>query len=428
MSTLFENAAIILEDKIIKCGYLGVKDTKISYIGEERPEEKYDVVKNMTGHVLMSGLYNLHTHSPMTLLRGLGSDLPLQRWLTEAIFPVEAKLQPQDYSCGSRLAMMEFLASGCVSFTDMYDAPWITADEVIKAGMKANLSRPIVGFDPTEPYSESFRAKESEKFFKEYNGKGDGRIIVDYSIHAEYTNYDELASHYAEDCKRLGARMHIHLSETEKEHEECKMRHGGLTPTQWFLKMGVLDNPTTAAHCVWVDENDMDILKDKGVTCVHNPSSNLKLGSGFMPIQKLLDKGINVALGTDGAASNNNLNMMEELHIASIIHNGFHHDPTMLPPRELLKIATANGAKGQGRANAGLLKEGYDADIVAVNLDAPHLVPASDILALVTYSAQSSDIDMTMVNGKILYEKGQFLTIDSEKAKADANESIKHLI
>ena len=428
MSTLFENAAIVLEDRIIKCGYLGVKENKISYIGEERPSEKYDIVKNMTGHLLMAGMYNLHTHSPMTLLRGMGSDLPLDRWLNEAIFPVEAKLLPPDFSAGSRLAMLEMLSSGVVSFTDMYDSPWITADEVIKAGMKANLSRPIVGFDSSEPYSESFRAKESEKFFREYNGKADGRIIVDYSIHAEYTNYDELAMGYAADCKKMGAIMHIHLSETEKEHRECKIRHNGLTPTEWFLKMGVLDNPTVAAHCVWVEESDMDILKEKNVTCVHNPSSNMKLGSGFMPIEKLLKKGINVALGTDGAASNNNLNMMEELHLASVIHNGFTHDPTILKPAELLKIATVNGAAAQGRKNAGLLKEGYDADIVAVNLDVPHLIPQNDITALITYSAQASDIDMTMVNGKILYENKEFLTIDYEKTKADVLESIKHLI
>lgn len=428
MSTLFENAAIVLEDRVIKCGYLGVIGDKISYIGEERPSAEYDIVKNMTGHLLMPGMYNLHTHSPMTLLRGMGSDLPLDRWLNEAIFPVEAKLLPNDFSAGSRLAMMEMLSSGVVSFTDMYDCPWITADEVIKAGMKANLSRPIVGFDPTEPYCESFRAKESEKFFKEYNKKADGRIIVDYAIHAEYTNYDELAMGYAADCKKMGAIMHLHLSETEKEHRECKMRHNGLTPTEWFLKMGVLDNPTVAAHCVWLEEGDMDILKEKNVTCVHNPSSNMKLGSGFMPIEKLLKRGINVALGTDGAASNNNLNMMEELHLASVIHNGFTHDPTILKPQELLKIAALNGACAQGRKNSGLLKEGCFADIAALNLDAPHLIPQNDIMALITYSAQASDVDMTMVNGKILYENGEFLTIDYEKTKADVIESVKHLI
>ena len=230
MNILFENAAIVLEYRIIKCGYLGVKDSKISYIGEQPPKEKYDSHKNMSGYMLMAGLYNLHTHTPMTLLRGVGSDLPLDRWLNEAIFPIEAKLIQSDFSAGSRLAMLEMIASGVVSFSDMYDNPWITADEVIKAGMKANLNRPIIGFNKEEPYSESFRAKESIKFFKEYNKKADGRIIADFSIHAEYTNYEELTRQYALDCKNFGAIMHLHLSETKKEHEECKMRYGK-TPT-----------------------------------------------------------------------------------------------------------------------------------------------------------------------------------------------------
>lgn len=427
MNILFENATILLGDRVIPCGYLGVRGKTITYIGTDRPEEDYETRRNMTGKLLMPGFYNMHTHTPMTLLRGVGSNLPLDRWLNESIFPVEARLQDEDYSCGSRLAMMEMLSSGTVSFTDMYDGPEITAEEVLNAGMKANLNYFIVGFDPDAPYSSNIKANKSPDFFRQYNGKGDDRLHVDFSIHAEYTNFDALASTYAKECKKAGAGMHIHLSETKKEHEECKQRHGGLTPTQWFEKMGVLDNPTIAAHCVWVEDHDMEILKEKNVTCVHNPSSNMKLGSGFMPLRKLMDHGINVCIGTDGAASNNNLNMLEEIHLTSLIHNGFHLDSSYLHSSDVLKMATINGARGQRRKNSGALKEGWAADIVAVDLDAPHLIPCLDVPALITYSMQSSDVIMTMVDGKILYENGEFLTIDAEKTRADILASAKRL-
>ena len=178
---------------------------------------------------------------------------------------------------------------------------------------------------------------------------------------------------------------------------------------------------------MWVEPEDIELLKEKGVTCVHNPSSNMKLGSGFMPIQTLLEKDINVAIGTDGAASNNNLNMFEEIHLASVLHNGYTGDPTIINPEELLTMATVNGARGQGRTDSGELALGKKADIIAVNMDAPHMMPAHDIPALLTYSAQASDVKMTMVNGKILYENGQYLTIDYEKVKYDLNKSIDRL-
>ena len=189
----------------------------------------------------------------------------------------------------------------------------------------------------------------------------------------------------------------------------------------------MLDNPTIAAHCVMVEPQDIDILQEKGVTCVHNPSSNMKLGSGFMPIQTLLDRGINVAIGTDGAASNNNQNLFEEMHIASIIHNGYTGDPTIMKPHDLLLMATKNGAAAQGRADGGELAVGKKADIIAVNLDAPHMMPAHDIPALLVYSAQASDVAMTMVNGKILYENGAFLTIDFDKVKFDLAQAVERL-
>ena len=428
---LLSHADILIHDEIgwsvLHGGYLGIEGDTIRYVGAKRPDEQYGEEKNLSGHLLMSGLYNTHTHTPMTLLRGVGSGLPLHRWLHEAILPVEARMNEQDISAGTRLALMEMLASGIVSFTDMYDFAHITAAEVVNAGMKANMNRPLLGFDSTEPYGKNAHAIASLAFFKEYNGWGGGKIIADFAIHAEYTSFEGIVRPYAEDCRRAGAHMHLHLSETRKEHEECKARHGGRTPTEWFRDLGVLDNPTTAAHCVAVEPQDIEILREKGVTCVHNPTSNMKLGSGFMPARALLDAGVNVALGTDGTASNNNLNLFEEMHLAALIHCGYLEDPTAMQAGEVLCMATINGAAAQGRTNCGKLAAGYKADIIAVDLSGPHMRPVLDLPALLVYSAQAADVRMTMVDGKILYENGEFLTIDRERTERDVQASVERL-
>ncbi len=427
---LLSNADILTYEgtgwSLIKSGFVGVSDDRIDYVGTERPHSAYRQEKDLSGHLLLAGFYNMHTHTPMTLLRGLGSDLPLDRWLHEAMFPVEARLTPADISVGTRLAMMEMLASGVVSFSDMYDKTQVTAEEVLKAGMRANLNRPILGFDPTETYAASGRVQESLRFHDEWNGAGDGKVIADFSIHAEYTSFDHLVRPYAAECLKRGARMHLHLSETVKEHEACKARHGK-TPTRWFLDLGVLDSPVIAAHCVAIEPADMEILARQGVSCVHNPSSNMKLGSGFMPLQAMLERGINVAIGTDGAASNNNLNLFEELHLASLIHKGHSGDPTVIKPEDLLLMATRNGARAQGRADCGELAVGRKADLIALDMQKPHLMPLHDVKALLVYSAQASDVDLTMVDGKILYEHGEYLTIDKARVLDDLAASVARL-
>jgi len=220
--------------------------------------------------------------------------------------------------------------------------------------------------------------------------------------------------------------MHLHLSETAKEHEACKGRYGK-TPAQWFLDLGVLDSPVIAAHCVAVEPADIDILTRQGVSCVHNPSSNMKLGSGFMPLQTMLERGINVAIGTDGAASNNNLNLFEEIHLASLIHKGYTGDPTIIRPDDLLLMATRNGARAQGRTDCGELAVGKKADLIAIDLQKPHLMPSHDLTALLVYSAQASDVVMTMVDGKILYEHGTYMNIDLDSVLNDLDESMARL-
>lgn len=434
MRRLFVNAGILAwrDDNFyhIKNGCLGVDGDTICYIGRDRPEEQYDEVRDMSGRLLMPGLINCHCHAAMTLLRGIGSDLPLQEWLFDNMFPVEDRLTAEDIKAGTELAMMELIASGVTSFSDMYMEAWTAIEFNEKIGMKMSVCRVIQSFDPTEKPEDCTRIKESIELFEKYNNCQNGRVKIDFAVHAEYTSTDAVTAGYAERCRpyiEKGARMQIHLSETQKEHGECIERHG-LTPAAWFEKMGILDVPTVAAHCVAVTPEDMEILKRKNVSPVHNPTSNMKLGSGFAPIPEMLDMGINVALGTDGAASNNNLNMFEEMHLAAIIHNGYRRDAVIMKPEQVLKMATINGAKLQGRDDTGCLEVGKKADIIAIDFRGKgHMYPAFEPMAMLVYSTQASDVCMTMVDGNILYEDGKFLTLDKETVLKNAEAAVKRL-
>lgn len=430
MKTLFKNARIInfVDGKlnIIKNGYLAVDGDVISYVGTELPEGDFNRVKDMEGKILMPGIYNCHTHSPMVLLRGVGSDLPLDKWLFGEVIPIEDKLTAEEIRAASDLAMMEMISGGTVSFSDMYFEPGQTAESAAKAGLRANICRPVQSFDPNEKPEDSFRLKEAGELYDKYNGFAEGRIMIDFCIHAEYTCTEIIARAASELCHEKGANMHIHLSETAKEQKECIDKYG-VTPAKWFENLGLFENKVFAAHCVVLTDDDALILKNHGASIVHNPSSNMKLGSGFAPVQKYIDMGINVALGTDGAASNNNLSMPEEMHLASIIHNGYNNDATIMNSETILKMATVNGAKLQNREKCGNLLPGYKADIVAFSLDAPHMQPCLDEAALIVYSAGTSDVCMNMVDGKIIYENGVYFTVDTEKTYYNFKKAVEKL-
>lgn len=426
MKLLLKHADILVlenrEWKTLRDAYLGVDGDTICYLSEKQPEARYDEEKDLRGKLLIPGLINCHCHSPMVFLRGIGSDLNLQDWLYHYIFPTEAKWSDSAIKAASYLAILEMLSSGITSFSDMYYHCENTIEALCDAGMKANISRSTQG-KPDLPFENNLDCKEGIALFDRYNGYNGGKIKIDFCIHAEYTNTPETIAAYSQVCFERKGRMHIHLSETKKEHLEC-IRKYGMTPTALFEKLGTFRSPTTAAHCVWVSDEDIDILKANGVSPVHCPSSNMKIGSGFAPIQKMLDRGLNVTIGTDGAASNNNLNMLEEIHLASIIHNGYTGDPTIIKPSDLLKMATFNGARLQGRGDTGELRVGKKADLVAIDFDKPHLIPAFDYPAMLAYSAQDSDVCLTMIDGKILYENGEFKTLDAEKIKADARREL----
>ena len=426
MKTLLKNALLYTPNGTVT-GCLAVEDKRISYVGTEKPAGSFDREMDMSGKLLLPGLFNCHTHTPMTLLRGVGSDLPLQTWLFDNIFPVEARLTPDMMRVGTELALLEMISTGTVSCTDMYFYPDAMVEAILRSGMKANISQHVQAFDAGDKYAANQQARVMEHLVETYHGTAEGRILVDACLHAEYTNFSEdVARGVAAFSREHGLYNHVHLSETASEHAECKARHG-MTPAGWFESVGMFDRPCTAAHCVWIEPEDMEIFRRYGVSVAHNPTSNMKLGSGFAPIPALLDAGVNVTLGTDGTASNNNLNLFEEMHLAAILHNGFHNDAALMPAGKLVEMATLNGAKAQGRMDTGALEAGKKADLIALDMEKPHLVPDLDTAALLTYSAQGSDVVLTMVDGEILYENGEFLTLDKERILFEAREAVKKL-
>ena len=385
--------------RCLKNGYLGIDGDRIDYIGTEPPALAYDETRDMTHTLLLPGLVNGHTHTGMSLLRGLGSDLPLKEWLFDTVFPVEDRLTDEDLKIGMELAMLEMVSSGTTSFTDMYMGAGYTAQAVLDAGMKANLCRPLQSFDPEEDPMTCRRMQEMLSLYDQWNGAGNGRIQVDFSIHAEYTCTEKMVRAAAEEAQ-----------------------------ARWFDSLGAFSGRAYAAHGVWLTAEDRALLKERGVTVVHCPESNLKLGSGVADVPALIREGVAVALGTDGPASNNNLNLIEEMHLVSILHKGVRRDPTLLSPGQVLQMATVNGARLQGRTDTGVLTVGNKADIVALDTDRPHLVPAIDPISNLVYWAQGADVSMTMVDGRILYENGEYLTMDRDRILFEARQAARRLL
>ena len=280
---------------------------------------------------------------------------------------------------------------------------------------KCSLSRGLTVFDGSD-YEDTLAYRDNLDLLKNYNGAGDGRLKIDLCIHGEYTSSPKVVEAVARHAKETGSRVHIHMSETKTEHEACKARHG-MTPAAYFEAHGLFDQPTTAAHCVWLEDGDFEILKRKGVSVAACPVSNMKLASGFAPVPRMMEMGINVGLGTDSAASNNNLNMMQDLALFALLYKGSTGDPTVITPAQALRAATQNGAIAQGRTDSGVIREGARADLVVLDIDQPWMTPTIDLLTNVIYSAQGSDVCLTMVDGKVLYRDGEYTTIDIEKVK-----------
>ena len=425
---LFEDISILDEEmKVREHQYVSVEKDRIAYIGPERPKEFTGEVIRGQGRLLMPAFYNPHAHTPMTLLRGYGGGLNLNDWLTTMIFPFEAHLTPEDVYYSMQAGIAEMLRFGIVSTTDMYMQGESIVKAVLETGVKSNIGLGLVCFDPTKKLEELPDYINSKYLFENYHGAGDDRVRIDMAVHAEYTSNPTVVRGFAEYCKSVGANMHVHLSETRKEHEECKSRHGK-TPAKYFLDLGMFESPTTAAHCVWLEEEDFDIFAEKGVTVASCPVSNLKLASGICDAKKMLEKGINVGVATDGVSSNNNTNMFEEMKIFTLLQKAKHLDPTVITPEQGLFAATRAGALSQNRPDCGLLKEGFKADLIVLDIDQPHMKPVHSMTDNLVYSADGGDVEMTICDGKILYNNGEFTTLDIEKVEFETERSRKRIL
>lgn len=416
---LFENIAILdqdldyLEGQFVATAANGT----IAYVGPEAPAnfegERYDG----TGKLLIPALYNAHAHAPMTLLRGYAENAPLQQWLNDLVWPYEAKMTPEDNYWATLLSCAEMARYGCVSFSDMYYHTPERAQAVAESGLKANLCTSPIAFEPKDIREFPIFA-EMEEGAAKYHGSENERIRFDACVHAEYTNNDVTTKSVVDWAKEKGLGMQIHLSETKSEVEECRQRHGGMSPVEWFNSLGAFDIPMTAAHCVWVDENDIRILAEKGVSVAHNPASNMKLASGFAPIAAMMDAGVNVCLGTDGMASNNNHDMFQDMYLAALLPKGNLLDPAVITPKQIFAAATRNGALAQGRTDCGLIKEGFRADLAVLDVTGPSWTPMTDPLCNLVYAGHGSDVVLTMCDGQVVYQDGTWPTIDLEQAKA----------
>ena len=427
MDILFKNATIVTMNNtnpVMTNTHLGITGRKITLLSSEAVDLKAARIIDCKGKVIMPGLFNCHAHAAMTMFRGYANDLNLEDWLFNHILPAESKWTPELIRTATTLAVAEMIAGGTVSFTDMYYFMDTVADVAFETGMLANVSNAVVGpdkesydFHKDNVYGQTLRAIEK------YHNKEDGRIKIDASIHGVYTSHPPAWAQVMEFTHKHGLDMHVHLSETRTEHEGC-IKTYGKTPARVFYEHEVFDVRTLAAHGTWVTDEDIDILAEKGVTVAHNPLSNLKLASGLAPVSKMIKAGVNVAIGTDSVSSNNSHNLFEELKMASLLQKYATNDPTAMPAYNTLELATTNGAKSQGREHeSGKIQEGYDADIIVLDFDNPRQTVCYDPILNLAYSTSDKDVELTMVRGKILYEKGEFKTIDIEKTLHDARQA-----
>lgn len=419
MKILFKDANMIDKDgNSLSNVNIFVNGEYITYVESDADniDVEPDRVINAANMLLIPGLYNMHTHLPMSIFKGYAEDMPLDKWLFDKIFPAEEKLTEEIVYYSTLLGLAEQIKNGVMSYSDMYNFTEMILKAADESGVKINACRAVQSFDEAENPKDNYRFSEAKILYKTYHNLSQGRIKIDMSIHAEYTSNENIIRAVADYSNEHGIINHVHISETKKEHDECVQRYKK-TPCEYFSALKFFDSPTIAAHCVHVTDGDMDILREKGVSVAHNPSSNLKLASGIANIPKMLEKGINVTMGTDSSASNNNLDILKEMYLASILQKGVTGDPTVLQANDMLKFATQNAARAQGRKDCGSIEPGKRADIVALDLNSIEAFPIYDYSSALLYSMSGRNVILTMCDGSILYENGEYKTIDIEQVK-----------
>lgn len=424
---LIENGTFLVLDQAspIINGYMLIEDDLIQYVGKARPEVEEGLqVMDGSGLLFMPGLINTHGHSSMSLLRGLSDDVALQVWLQQKIWPMEAKFSEREVYAGSALSILEMIKGGTTTFLDMY----IYMDEVARlveqTGIRAVLTRGVLGMCSEQEQLEKLAGAVS--FAKEWNHAADGRITTMLSPHSPYTCPPALIHKFVVAAHDLGASLHTHMSETKLEVQQCITDYG-VTPAAHLQQLGFFSRPALVAHGVHVNSEEIQLLAEHKVSVAHNPGSNLKLASGIAPVVDLLKAGVNISLGTDSAASNNNLDMFEEMNLAALIHKGVSGDPTAIPAIEALRMGTEYGAKALGLSQVGGLGTGKKADFIALSLQQAHFVPQNDLLSHIVYSAGAQDVEHVWVNGVQLIRHKECLTMDEEKICFEAEAALKRI-
>jgi len=412
---LFQDITLLDESFQIKEHmYVGVRGDRIAYISDAAPQEDFGEVYPGRGKLLLPAFYNAHSHLAMFLMRGYGENMPLMDWLQNRIFPFEAHLTADDIYYGSLMGVAEMLRYGIAGTTDMYLNYDAQARAFADAGIKATYAACVTSFDGSAYEDLPIYARTMDSIAR-YNGFDGGRIRTNFCLHAEYTSTDKVTRGLADAARKAGIPMQVHVSESKGEVDACRQRHEGRSPVQYLADCGIFDVPTVAAHCVHVDEADIAILKAHNVTVATCPKSNAKLSSGICPVTRLLEAGVNVALGTDSVASNNNLNMIEEMRFANLLQKVSTAEPTVMTPQQTLYAATRAGALAQQRDDCGLIQKGFKADLTVMDIDAVYMKPVFHLLNNLVYSASGNDIVLTMVDGRVLYRDGSYPTLDMER-------------
>lgn len=426
MGILLKNIAAILpngEKDIIKETDIYIEGKNITGIGSRPEGFTEDKVIDGRDKLVMPGFINCHTHSYMSFMRNAADDLSFMDWLFGSVDPIEQQMTDEDTYWGACLAIIEMMKSGTTCFNDMQMNIHQTTKAVKESGMRAVISRGLVGNGNDEGGQR--RLKEA---YEERDGAKDcDRLSFLLGPHAPFTCDDAFMRIVSEEAKKNKMGIHVHLSESISEIEQIREKYG-CTPIEMADKNGLFDVPAIAAHCVQITDADMEILKKRNVSVVTNPASNMKLGNGFAPVKEMLGKGINVCLGTDGAASNNCLNMFHELSLLTLIHKGVNKTPQCISAGEGLRIATLNGARALGlEKEIGSIEAGKKADLAILNLNTPSLTPRNNLIAGLSYSANGSEVKTVIIDGKLTMENRKLLTMDEELVYKKVNEIITRM-
>lgn len=415
MKKLIQHVALYQDHRIKENQNIAIDSDKIIGFPDAPIHELYDEIIDGKNMLALPGFVNTHNHIAMTVFRSYADDMQLMDWLEKKIWPAEDKLDSDVVYAQTMLGIAEMIRCGTTSFADMYFFMDDVAKAVQESGIRACLCRGMTGITPNAQQA----LRESKEFYQTWNNQADGRITVMLGPHAPYTCPPDYLRQVVDLAHELGAEIHIHLSETKGEVETIQKQYGK-SPIALMDELGILDCGCLAAHCVWVDDADMDIMAKKHVRVAHNAGSNLKLASGIAPVPQMLKKGITVGLGTDGASSNNNLDIMEEMHLAALIHKANTLDPIVIPAETAVNMLTEGGAKCLNYKNIGKLEAGYKADITLVDREGLHWYPKNDTMSLLAYSANSFDVDTVLVDGNVLLRNKEFTTLDIEKIKSEA--------